>query len=62
MPSVSPTGAPEDAKSFDHPEMTADGRWVVFGSKATNLSSSRTQCDPAGLREFDSRFDVDYDA
>ncbi len=45
--SVTPTGAEPDGADYLHPEISADGRYVVFASNATNLTMTAPRCDGA---------------
>jgi Tol biopolymer transport system component len=43
--SVTPTGAPPDGVDYNHPEISGDGRYVVYSSNATNLTDAAPRCD-----------------
>lgn len=42
--SLSPSGGPADAGSFDHSDVSADGRYVAFASYARNLARDLPEC------------------
>ena len=42
--SISPSGAPADGPAFDRPDISADGRYVVFTSYARNLTEDPPDC------------------
>lgn len=42
--SLSPSGRPADGPAFDHPDISADGRFVVFTSFARNLTPRPPEC------------------
>ena len=51
LESLSPSGGPADAGSFDHPDISADGRYIAFASYARNLAPNPPPCPDAGLCE-----------
>jgi Tol biopolymer transport system component len=44
---VAPDGTRPDGPSRDHPDISADGRFVVFHSFARNLAATPAQCGPS---------------
>lgn len=42
--SLASSGAPADGRAFEHPDISSDGRFVVFASFARNLTARTPEC------------------